>query len=699
MSMYSLIYKTYRRIPQRIRRVFWKIIPHRLAEVLAEYSLIFRQNIDVQSDSTGTTDVRRTLFDHHWYSSNYDGVPQSRDAAWSHFITIGAQQGHRPSAMFSPVIPKRARVPVEHMMRVVGSPILSRVAATKYLSLFQVKTSLHSKFQTMDEYLRISVVCPDLIKNQIWENDLRIIGIMDRRKNKLREIYLSRPQVELVTVVMPTRDRADIIADSIVSVIMQSYQNWELVVVDDAGSDEGELRRVIDSFSDDRIVYIRQTESVGNGLARNAGLRIARGSVVAHMDDDDQWDPDHLLILLNQMRDAGARAAYGAQAVWVGFDEKLRLGNVFRCVRFAPFNRSLLENTNYISMIAMIHDRSLLDQVGVFSATLRRYLDWEFFLRLTEVSAPLAVPCITSHYYQKRKKTSVSSIHDGEVAIRAFRYIIQQRASWSHPFQTSDGSKHILTSTAGDSQIRRRSVRHQSARPVTIVIPNYDSLYELGVCLEMIAKHTLEEHSVVVVDNGSSPEVVDAIAALVGATPHASLIHEAGNAGFTHAVNAGLQRALSGNSDILILNNDAIVTPDWLCELQHVLAKHDSVGLAVPQQVTLSRNSLIKTHVPGGDDRFECDVNLSMHHRNVIDAYFDPSEGLMELAYAPLFCGLIRHEVAQLIGSLDAANGPHFRSDWLLADDLRRAGHKIVHTPHSKVYHLHGVATARRKLA
>src|SRR5690606_1430865 len=126
---------------------------------------------------------------------------------------------------------------------------------------------------------------------------------------------------------------AELIADAILSVQMQSYENWELVIVDDA-SDQNDARLIVNLFEDSRITFIRLDEQVGNGQARNAGLAAARGKVVAYLDDDDQWDPDPLLVLLNEMRERGARAAYGAQAVWEGFDEKSRLGREFRSIRF-----------------------------------------------------------------------------------------------------------------------------------------------------------------------------------------------------------------------------------------------------------------------------------------------------------------------------------------------------------------------------
>src|SRR5690606_22555608 len=160
------------------------------------------------------------------------------------------------------------------------------------------------------------------------------------------------------------------------------YRNWELIIVDDAGNDDA-VKTVVDRFGDERIIYVRLAARAGNGQARNEGLARARGGVIAYLDDDDQWDPDNLLVLLHQMRDGGARAAYGAQLVWTGFDEATRMGREFKTIRFSPFNRSFLENANYISMISFIHEKRLLEEAGAFDASLHRFLDWDLFLRLT----------------------------------------------------------------------------------------------------------------------------------------------------------------------------------------------------------------------------------------------------------------------------------------------------------------------------
>ena len=131
-----------------------------------------------------------------------------------------------------------------------------------------------------------------------------------------------------------------------------------------------------------------------------------------------------------------------------------------------------------------------------------------------------------------------------------------------------------------------------------------------------------------------------------------------------------------------------------------MLRKHPDVGMVVPRQVVAGDHPYGRAHVPSATTDFEIDVNISAHHDNILDPGFDPVEGLIEVSYAPLFCGLIPADVLAEIGPLDADNGPHYRSDWIFCDALRGShGRRIVYTPYSKVYHLQGVATRAQRAA
>lgn len=94
-----------------------------------------------------------------------------------------------------------------------------------------------------------------------------------------------------VSVVIPTYNRAHTLGRALKSVLAQTFQDFEIVVVDDGSNDDP--KSVCESFGDPRIHYLRQ-DNRGGGAARNAGIDAARGRFVAFLDSDDEFLPDHL---------------------------------------------------------------------------------------------------------------------------------------------------------------------------------------------------------------------------------------------------------------------------------------------------------------------------------------------------------------------------------------------------------------------
>src|SRR5690606_5726635 len=140
--------------------------------------------------------------------------------------------------------------------------------------------------------------------------------------------------------------------------------------------------------------------------------------------------------------------------------------------------------------------------------------------------------------------------------------------------------------------------------------------------------------------------------------------------------------------DIVLLNNDAVVTRSWLEAMQEPLSLSTDIGLVVPRQTLLPRTSTSQLHAPYANSLREIDVNLSQHHGNVTDPNFYPVRGVVELSLAPCFCVYMTRECLGLAGLLDAESGRHYRSDRLYCDVVRNSARmRIVYTPHAKLYH------------
>ena len=115
---------------------------------------------------------------------------------------------------------------------------------------------------------------------------------------------------ELVSIIMPSYNTARYISDSINSVLSQTYNNWELIIVDDCSTDNS--IDVIKSFEDSRIILLQNENNSGAALSRNYALREAKGKWIAFLDSDDMWLPTKLSEQISFMESNGFHFSYTA---------------------------------------------------------------------------------------------------------------------------------------------------------------------------------------------------------------------------------------------------------------------------------------------------------------------------------------------------------------------------------------------------
>jgi glycosyltransferase involved in cell wall biosynthesis len=107
----------------------------------------------------------------------------------------------------------------------------------------------------------------------------------------------------LVSVIIPTYNRADLIGRAVKSVFMQTYANLEIIVVDDASSDN--TAKVVNSISDGRLKFIRHDVNKGPAASRNTGLRNSHGDYITFLDSDDEWLPQKIALQLDVFKENG----------------------------------------------------------------------------------------------------------------------------------------------------------------------------------------------------------------------------------------------------------------------------------------------------------------------------------------------------------------------------------------------------------
>ena len=159
---------------------------------------------------------------------------------------------------------------------------------------------------------------------------------------------------DLVSVVVPTYNRAYCVGRAIESVRAQSHSNWELLLIDDGSTDNTEQLIASQYGSDPRIRYIRQ-DNAGVSTARNTGIANARGDFIAFLDSDDAWKPWKLAVQL-----ACFRTFPGLGMVWTEFEavdasgkiaKPRYLRSMYAAYRFFPTPESLFSSSCPLSVL------------------------------------------------------------------------------------------------------------------------------------------------------------------------------------------------------------------------------------------------------------------------------------------------------------------------------------------------------------
>jgi GT2 family glycosyltransferase len=220
----------------------------------------------------------------------------------------------------------------------------------------------------------------------------------------MNEHLASGPAGPAVTVVISTFNRAAIVGRAIRSVLAQTCQDWELIVVDDCSTDGTE--QAVRSFSDARIRYIRHDRNRRQAAARNTGIRCARGEYVAFLDDDDEWLPEKLEKELEVFRNSDPEVGlvYSGRMM---LDQQGRVVKIRIPAECGWVHEALLDLDFIRSPSGAMLKKEVLDRVEGFDETFLNCEDYELWLRVTKVSKVACVPqCLVKQHRLSEWKTA-----------------------------------------------------------------------------------------------------------------------------------------------------------------------------------------------------------------------------------------------------------------------------------------------------
>jgi len=200
----------------------------------------------------------------------------------------------------------------------------------------------------------------------------------------------------MVTVIISTYNRSTLLGRAMESVLGQTYRNFELIVVNNASSDNTE--EIVHNFKDERIRYVCHKENKGGPAARNTGIKLAEGEYIAFLDDDDEWYTEKLEKQLEKMQIVQSNVG----VIDCGF-EQVREGRSSG-VQHIPecrgdLRKELLEGSVIGSVSKPLIKAECFSKAGLFDEELTSCQDWDMWKRISDVYVFDFVPEVLTKIY------------------------------------------------------------------------------------------------------------------------------------------------------------------------------------------------------------------------------------------------------------------------------------------------------------
>lgn len=499
--------------------------------------------------------------------------------------------------------------------------------------------SLKIPFNNFEEYLIEAYNFP-LVRSPFSEEAKRCFSFMEEIASYFISKVEHSNEKPLISVIMPVYNRKDVVMNAINSVLNQTYENFELIVIDDASTDG--TTDLLKEINNPKVKVIFHEKNKYASGARNTGLKNAKGEYIAYLDSDNLLDERYLAATVGaflEFPDAGG--LYSAQYRYETYDSKPF------AVQFGSLNKSLLHNHNFVDMNCFAHRRDVYEKIGGFDETLKGADDWDLVLKISNNYKIYSIPFLLS---------------------KCFLGVVDNRVSDLVP---TDMKKIRAQNEKLPSKVDNLN------KKVNIIIPIYKTTNNIDKCIENILSLKLD-NKIKIIISINVPNLID-ISSLSKKSNQIKIIQDMSSSGFAHSLSLGINFS-DNDADILLLNEEAILTEGCLEIMQKKAYELNSCGLIVSQQV-LSNGSVIQKHVPYAHNDYWCDITPSMFYKNIHKVPLFNDGEVIELKMAPFFCTYIKRDVLNKVFDLNLNLEGHYYSMRLFSEYIRN----ILNL---KIYHL-----------
>lgn len=217
---------------------------------------------------------------------------------------------------------------------------------------------------------------------------------------------------DLISVIMPTYNAGKFLADSIQCILRQTYDNLELIITDDASTDEDTIK-ILKEFAqaDKRVKIELLSENHGPGYVRNACIKRAEGRYIAFCDCDDRWIPEKLEIQINYMSEKKCALCCATYLICNSNYETIGINIPPRRITY-----KMIKRDNKIGCLTAIYDTKALGK-KYYMPTIRKRQDWAMFIQILQqckicyayTKKPLAYYCVRKNSVSRKRCNSFTT--------------------------------------------------------------------------------------------------------------------------------------------------------------------------------------------------------------------------------------------------------------------------------------------------
>ena len=479
------------------------------------------------------------------------------------------------------------------------------------------------------------------------------------------------PQKPLISLVVPVYNPPlDILADTLASVINQTYANWECCIANGDGTNSA-ITNLIDSYAkkDDRFKVVHLEENLGIAGNTNAAVGLASGTYVAFLDHDDLIAPFALFEVARRL------VSDPHIDVFYSDEDNINLKGVRSGPFFKPdFSPDLLRSVNYMCHFLVVR-KTLGDAVGWIRAGYEGAQDFDFILRITEKAGKIEhIPMMLYHWRSIKGSTAFDSNakpYAGPSGIRALEEHLQRRG-------TPGSVETVFMPTW--YRVRYDLTRHPL---VTIIILNHDHADDLRkLVTSILGKSTYKNYELLIVENNSMQDATFKLYEELQAADNRVRVAKWDHPFNYSQVNNWAAQQASG-SVLLFLNNDIeVITPAWLEEML-MLAQRQEVGtvgakLYFPNDTIQHAGVILGIGDVAGHGHKGFHKDLTGHGGQLLQ--------IRNTAANTAACVMMRKEVFEQVGGFDE-NYILAYGDVDLCLKVLAAGYVNVWTPFAELYH------------